>query len=187
MKPTGVTENEIANRCLRVGSQVNYRELLQSDVNGNQGKFCEMLRDQHLNEIQQYVQMLSAAFHHHAGNAPAANANANAGDVSGTATAPAAPALPSHITCNTLSLSKFREAILDVDPEKKRLEVDQYLARGAKCDVKEIASLEQQNLTCRIDHFSANLVNSGLVKRSGATVSPSFAATGAKNTQDHGW
>ena len=120
---------------------VHYCELLQSDAQGNQGKFCELLREQHLSEIVAFSQHVQATIHEATGNG----------------------------NDTELPLPRLREALVKADPEKPRAEVNAYLARGAGVDPKELVEKEQNNQLCDVAQFLKNL-NKGLLKRSTAVV-----------------
>lgn len=82
---------------------VLYGALLREDEDGNQTRFCETLREQHLTEIIAYSKHLVDCVH---------QVDARDGDK------------------GELSIAQLREAILLSDPEKGRPEQNIYLARG---------------------------------------------------------
>ncbi|KAJ1458545.1 hypothetical protein M885DRAFT_513043 [Pelagophyceae sp. CCMP2097] len=131
---------------------VNYKELLESDAQGTQSKFCELLREQHLAEILLFTQELAEAI------------RGPDEDAAGDAVPPA-----------KLPLARFRAAISAVDADKPRGEVNAYLVRGADCDAKDLLDFEVQNKAYDVEVFIKKLSQSGLVKKSplkGAGLSP---------------
>ena len=119
---------------------VLYGALLKEDSEGNQTRFCETLREQHLTEIIAYSKQLIDSIHQvHAreGSQP------------------------------KLTIAQYREAILLSDPEKPRPEQNVYLARGiGKPDVQEMLNMERDGShTFPLETF-CSLVQKGLLKRS---------------------
>ena len=119
---------------------VLYGALLKEDSEGNQTRFCETLREQHLTEIIAYSKQLIDSIHQvHAreGSQP------------------------------KLTIAQYREAILLSDPEKPRPEQNVYLARGiGKPDVQEMLNIERDgSQTFPLEGF-CSLVQKGLLKRS---------------------
>ena len=81
---------------------VLYGALLKEDSEGNQTRFCETLREQHLTEIIAYSKQLIDSIH---------QVDAREGSQA------------------KLTIAQYREAILLSDPEKPRPEQNVYLAR----------------------------------------------------------
>lgn len=124
---------------------VNYRDLLESDEQGNQSDFCEMLRDQHVEEILTFRTEISNAIRDIYAQFNGANLTAQGADL--------------------MPLENYRDAILRIDPEKPRAEVNKFLASGAGCDPKDVLNLERGKYGCAPDAFLKNL-SSLLLKRS---------------------
>ena len=119
---------------------VLYGALLKEDSEGNQTRFCETLREQHLTEIIAYSKQLIDSIHQvHAREGSQAK----------------------------LTIAQYREAILLSDPEKPRPEQNVYLARGiGKPDVQEMLNMERDGShTFPLETF-CSLVQKGLLKRS---------------------
>ena len=119
---------------------VLYGALLKEDSEGNQTRFCETLREQHLTEIIAYSKHLIDCIH-----------QVDAREGSQT----------------KLTIAQYREAILLSDPEKPRPEQNVYLARGiGKPDVQEMLNIERDgSQTFPLESF-CSLVQKGLLKRS---------------------
>lgn len=124
---------------------VNYRDLLESDDQGNQSDFCEMLRDQHVEEILAFRTEISNAIR---------DAYAQFNEINETG--------EEH---ESMPLGNYRDAILQIDPDKPRAEVNKFLATGAACDPKDVLDLERSNHGCVPDVFLKNL-STVLLKRS---------------------
>jgi len=123
------------------GRMVAYNELFEEDEDGNQGDFCELLRAQHLEEIISYDKQLR-------------NAITDAHNKEGSN--------------GRLSVSLLRDVIQSTDPNKKRAEINVYLARGCNCDIKKLGELEANNEEVDVKSF-ITLLRNGLVKKSEAT------------------
>ena len=123
---------------------VLYSALLKEDAEGNQTRFCETLREQHLSEIIAYSKQLFECIH---------QIDAREGSK------------------GELTIAQYREAILLSDPEKPRQTCNEYLARGiGKPDAsgEEIRTMEHadatKNKTFPLATFIP-LVQKGLLKR----------------------
>lgn len=113
-----------------VGREINYRDLLESDAEGNQSDFCELLRDQHVEEILEYGEHLAKTIR---------------------------DAAAKHHDPKKMPLAMYRNAIVAADPEKPRFEVNTYLAQGANIDLKDLVDLEQSDHTCAPEYFLKHL------------------------------
>ena len=129
------------------GSMINYVELLAEDRDGNQGKFCEALRDQHLEEVQEYIEELTGTIRkqqrsiaHDASDAKASEGGAGGSAAAdGGAAGPSSPKLPKFSDVPpVMKLERFRVAILEVDPSKPLKELYTILARGAGCSSEDL-------------------------------------------------
>mmetsp|Transcript_16823 Transcript_16823/g.55026 ORF Transcript_16823/g.55026 Transcript_16823/m.55026 type:complete len:527 (+) Transcript_16823:123-1703(+) len=129
------------------GEPIDYEALFADDEDFNQGQFIETILDQHLAEIQEYVQGLEDAL-------------MRVADKKGT---------DGHVL-----LADCREAIQEYDPTKPEAEVDAYLARGArlgaladvpaqialgkKVHIKELLSRMKTGLLKRSDNYCVDAV-----------------------------
>jgi len=129
------------------GEPVNYLELFEEDEDMNQGQFVETILDQHLAEIQEYVQGLTDAINR-VGDKVAKASGLNKGD-------------PVKIP-----ILAAKEAILSYEPGKPEEEVDAYIARGAR-----LGTLSDVHIQCDlgmevvVNEFISRM-KTGLVKRS---------------------
>eukprot|EP00949_MAST-11_sp_MAST-11-sp1_P003990 g3990.t1 len=96
-----------------VGSStvIDYIKLFKDDANGNQGRFAECFRDQHLEETIAYIEELENAI------------------------------LAKGLECGDLHVSDLREVILAVDPGKPEDELDEYVARGCNVPADQLHRL----------------------------------------------
>eukprot|EP01006_Ploeotia_vitrea_P023307 TRINITY_DN55744_c0_g1_i1.p1 TRINITY_DN55744_c0_g1~~TRINITY_DN55744_c0_g1_i1.p1 ORF type:complete len:824 (+),score=116.52 TRINITY_DN55744_c0_g1_i1:93-2564(+) len=91
------------------GPSINFKHLFIEDEEGNQGKFIECLRDQHLHEIQEYMVDVEQALR-------------QASDQNGM-----------------INLSTVKQVIQEDDIEKPEPEINNYIVRGVGCQrVSEI-------------------------------------------------
>ena len=104
-------------------------KLLGEDESGNQGHYCEMVRSQHLQESINFSEHLINMIMH---------------------------ARPNHHT-NELVLNVIREAIMRADPNKQRIDVNRYLARGCHASVEDTLLLEANETPILISTFIKRL------------------------------
>ncbi|KAJ8599397.1 hypothetical protein CTAYLR_009695 [Chrysophaeum taylorii] len=116
---------------------VDYRSLLQSDEDGNQSDFCELLREQHVEEILEFSDHIASRVRE-----VHAIYIMNNPDVEDKAKMP---------------LGMFRNAITMADPNKSHDDVKVYLACGACCGPENVAELEQQKFGCVVETFLKGL------------------------------
>ena len=124
---------------------VYYKELLESDEDGNQGPFCELLREQHVEEIMDFTTELVDAVRDAAVARKA------------TATSPDETDMP---------IAKYREVIQAVDPDKPRNDISTILATGIGTDLKGLIELELKHATIDYETFLANVAKTMVLKRS---------------------
>jgi hypothetical protein len=144
-------ELEIKGRRL-----VLYEELLEEDEEGNQGKFCETLRLQHLNECSAFskrvLDVISQYFNDAVSEGTTSDAN--------TEIALMSTSEPS------LSVHQLRDALSLADPDKSRNEINKYLARGCNKSMQDMLLMEtDRSVMVPVFGFKANL-RRGLIKKS---------------------
>ena len=129
------------------GDMVDYMKLFEEDEDKNQGEFIETIYDQHLAEIQEYVDGVGDAIR------AAAEKFARKSD-----TLDDEP--------RTVPLSVVRETILSYEPGKPVGDLDSYIARGARLGtVSEVPVQCEIGMTTPVEEFLSRM-NTGLVKRS---------------------
>lgn len=140
---------------------VLYNEILEEDEQGNQGRFCETLRMQHVNEcttFSNHVMEVIDQFAEDDENNPAEEE-----------TTGAAPALAgfqyTDIKEAKLKVHRFRDALVFADPDNPRAGVNRLLARGCGVSVEEMLLMEGRFATVSVETFKHNL-KKGLLKKS---------------------
>jgi hypothetical protein len=129
------------------GEVVDYMKLFEDDEDMNQGDFVETVYDQHLAEIQEYVDGVSDAIR--TAGERFARKNGRAGD--------------DPMVC---PLSVMRKAIVSYEPGKPEGDVDAYIARGARLGtVSEVCLQCQLGLETPVEEFISRM-HTALVKRS---------------------
>eukprot|EP00753_Platysulcus_tardus_P003422 PLAT12454.13.p1 GENE.PLAT12454.13~~PLAT12454.13.p1 ORF type:complete len:1222 (-),score=621.41 PLAT12454.13:105-3770(-) len=131
------------------GPEVAYMELFEENVDGDQGEFCETLREQYLDEVLEYVEELVRAIR--------AKQEALGDPADG-------------LTCGD-----YREALLSVDPEKPSRSIMADLRRGFGVPVTEELDFASRQ---PVAQFIARL-RTGLLKRSTAQSFGTAAAAAA--------
>lgn len=144
-------ELEIKGRRL-----VLYEELLEEDEEGNQGKFCETLRMQHLTECSTFsrrvMDVISTFYDDSVSEATTSNNTDEL--VLMTTNGP------------SLSVNQFRNALSLADPDKPRNEINKYLARGCDKSVQDVLLMEtDRTIMIPVTSFQSNLKR-GLIKKS---------------------
>lgn len=130
------------------GEMVDYMKLFENDEDMNQGEFIETVYDQHLAEIQEYVDGVSDAIRT-AGKKSARKSGRAGGDEPVVA-----------------PLSVVREAILSYEPGKPEGDLDGYIARGARLGtISEVRLQCELGLEVPVEEFISRM-NTALVKRS---------------------
>jgi hypothetical protein len=158
---------------------VLYKELLQEDENGNQGRFCETLRMQHVTECTTFANHVLDVIDNYARDEENIQAIINQepkeegdgdGDVASTV-----KASPQTETDNTtvstaepathLPICRFREALVYADPDNSRAALNKLLARGCDMSIEEMLVIEVENLSFPVSDFKTNL-KTGMIKKS---------------------
>lgn len=141
------------------GEMVDYVKLFENDEDMNQGEFIETVYDQHLAEIQEYVDGVSDAIR----TAGEKIARKKAGVVLSGGGGGDDGASPPIIVA---PLSVIREAILSYEPGKPEGDLDAYIARGARLGtVSEVRLQCELGLEVPVEEFISRM-NTALVKRS---------------------
>ena len=113
---------------------VKYIELLEEDENGNQGKFCELLRAQHLTECLSFTENVMESIDQFRDGQ------------------------------DYVSIGRFREALDFVDPHKARAEINRLLSRGSGLPIEEMLIAEAKQTLITVDQFKNRLKNGLLKK-----------------------
>jgi hypothetical protein len=152
---------------------VQYREILEEDEQGNQGKFCETLRLQHVtecltfsNHIMEIIDQFSSDESEEVGdeNSPLSLPPLLAN--------PLAPSLSTHVENKMMTVGRLRDALLFADPDNQRAGVNKLLARACGVGTEEMLNLESKKVKFSIDFFKNNLKN-GILKKSYPAGGPS--------------
>jgi len=155
---------------------VLYNKLLEEDEHGNQGRFCETLRTQHVSEcttfanhvmevIDQFARDDDVAQTLLASKQKAAADSDEEEEEEGFAFKVPTAESVSALAATHLPLSKLREALVYADPDISRAGVNKLLARGCCMGVEEMLVVEIQNLAYSVSDFKAN-ISRGLIKKS---------------------
>lgn len=158
---------------------VLYRELLQEDENGNQGRFCETLRMQHVTECTTFANHVLDVIDTYAKDEDALQAFIVAGakekEKEGGGDGPPARRLSRHDADATtvssgdpathLPIGRFREALVYADPDNSRAGLNKLLARGCAMTIEEMLVIEINNLSFPVAQFKENL-KTGMIKKS---------------------
>lgn len=120
---------------------VPYTDLLEEDAAGDQGAFCEALRDQHLAEYEEFVADLRESL-----------ADATEESLSPTGD-------------RTVSVKDAREAIARVDPVKPAREVLELVARGFRLTPEDLLTRDDRKMP--LTSFQHNLFHKGWLARTG--------------------
>jgi hypothetical protein len=113
---------------------INYVNILGEDENGSQGKFCELLRAQHLTECLGFTNEVMQTIDQYR----------NGSDV--------------------VTLGRLREALESVDAHKVRAEINRLLARGAGVSIEVMLMTEARETTIPVEAFKTRLKNGLLKK-----------------------
>ena len=106
---------------------VKYIELLGEDENGNQGKFAELLRAQHLTEIEQFTDHVMDCI-----------------DQRGDGQ-------------ECIVVNRLREALETADPNKSRPEINRLLSRGMDLPVEDVLMSEARATLVNVNNFKTKL------------------------------
>ena len=138
---------------------VLYEELLEEDEEGNQGKFCETLRMQHLTECSTFSRRVMDVITQFYDDSVA------------EATTTDAIEDLALMTSNgpSLTVSQLRNALSLADADKTRNEINKYLARGCDKSIQDVLLMEtDRTIMIPVESFKANLKR-GLIKKSKPT------------------
>lgn len=145
-----------------------YKELLEEDENGNQGRFCETLRMQHVTECTAFANHVLDCIDQYARDEDKIQAVLNTEesaasviDVQGNDSATISTGTPA----THLPLSRFREALVYADPDNTRAGLNKLLARGCNMSIEEMLVIEVENLSFPVADFKENL-KTGMIKKS---------------------
>ena len=138
---------------------VLYEDLLEEDEEGNQGKFCETLRMQHLTECSTFsmrvMDVISQFYDDSVAEAMTTNATEDL------------VLMTNDGPC--LNVNQFRTALTIADPDKPRNEINKYLARGCVKSIQEVLLMEtDRKCMVSVDSFK-NHLRSGILKKSKPT------------------
>lgn len=117
-------------------SYVNASLLLYDGEEGERSHFLELVKLQHLADCQAMERAVLAAID-----------------------------LVAEPGTAEIAISKLREALVSVDSNKTRTEVNQLLARGAECTVEAVLLREAKHVSLVVEDFKVH-VCSGLLKKS---------------------
>ena len=113
---------------------VKYVELLGEDENGNQGRFAELLRAQHLTEIENFSDEVMECIEQHRDG------------------------------LGMLTVNRLREALEAADPNKSRAEINRLLSRGTALPVEDVLMTEARATLISVSEFKTRLKNGILKK-----------------------
>lgn len=123
---------------------------MEEDEQGNQGKFCETLRMQHVNEcttFANHVLEVIDQFHQEyiAANSP--------------------HEVEENFQKDCMKIPRFRETLVFSDPDCPRVNVNKLLARGCGTSVENVLMMEAKRENVNVQKFKENL-KLGLLKKS---------------------
>ena len=149
---------------------VLYRELLEEDENGNQGRFCETLRMQHVTECTTFANHVLDVIDTYAKDEDNLQAFINKekdGDDGTVKTANEmdSTTVGSSTPATHLPICRFREALVYADPDNSRAALNKLLARGCNMSIEEMLVVEVENLSFPVADFKDNL-KTGRIKKS---------------------
>lgn len=116
------------------GKVIQYAKLLEEDENGNQGKFCELLRAQHLTECVSFTESVMESLDQYKDGQ------------------------------ENITIGRLREALEFSDPNKVRAEINRLLARGTSSSVEDVLIMEAKDVQVNVESFKAKLKNGLLKK-----------------------
>eukprot|EP01086_Lenisia_limosa_P008836 TRINITY_DN3124_c0_g1_i2.p1 TRINITY_DN3124_c0_g1~~TRINITY_DN3124_c0_g1_i2.p1 ORF type:complete len:207 (+),score=42.09 TRINITY_DN3124_c0_g1_i2:23-622(+) len=126
------------------GNSILYAKLFMEDAEGNQGYFAEEVRDQHVNEREDYIEEIEEAIREF--------------DTDRTGEAP---------------VSDIRKAMTSIDPKKPEQEINLYIARGVGTTVSEIKENRVTRISTFIKKLSMGIVKRSTKPVSREDIGPS--------------
>ena len=151
--------------------QVLYKELLEEDENGNQGRFCETLRMQHVTECTTFANHVLDVIDQYAKDEDSLQALMNKeamkdeGDSTTNKSDNDSTTAASNLPATHLPIGRFREALVYADPDNGRAALNKLLARGCNMSIEEMLVVEVEGLSFPVADFKENL-KTGLIKKS---------------------
>jgi hypothetical protein len=139
---------------------VLYNEILEEDEQGNQGRFCETLRMQHVTECTTFSNHVMEVIDQFA-----EDDEHNGDEEAGGSAPPMAGFGVADLKEAKLKIHRFRDALVFADPDNPRAGVNRLLARGCGVSVEEMLLMEGRFATVSVDAFKHNL-KKGLLKKS---------------------
>ena len=86
---------------------------------------------------------------------------------------------------SNLSVNQLRSALALADPDKPRVEINKYLARGCDCSVQDMLLMEsQRDLYINVSTFKTNLKR-GLLKKSSPSHEALMKIKGGSHAPSH--
>lgn len=113
---------------------VCYIDILGEDENGSQGKFCELLRAQHLTECIGFSNEVMLSIDQYRNGS------------------------------DSVTIGRLREALESVDPNKVRAEINRLLARGTGVSIEVMLMTEARETSISVETFKSRLKNGLLKK-----------------------
>lgn len=153
---------------------VLYMELLEEDENGNQGRFCETLRMQHVTECTTFANHVLDVIDQYAKDEHNIQAFIDGdtkedgdGDVDGDGDTFKSDndTVSTSAPATHLPISRFREALVYADPDNSRAGLNKLLARGCNMSIEEMLVVEIEKLSYAVSDFKDNL-KTGMIKKS---------------------
>lgn len=153
---------------------VLYKELLEEDENGNQGRFCETLRMQHVTECTTFANHVLDVIDQYAKdehNLQAIIDGESKDEDDGEDTFKSEnDTVTSSAPATHLPISRFREALVYADPDNSRAGLNKLLARGCNMSIEEMLVVEVEKLSYPVSDFKDNL-KTGMIKKSFSSAS----------------
>jgi hypothetical protein len=143
---------------------VLYRELLEEDENGNQGRFCETLRMQHVTECTTFSNHVIDVIDQYANDEDSIQAFIN-GEKKEEGDGDDGSTVHSSAPATHLPISRFREALVYADPDNSRAGLNKLLARGCDMTIEEMLLVEIEKLSYPVSDFKDN-IKTGMIKKS---------------------
>ncbi|CAE7559222.1 Tsnaxip1, partial [Symbiodinium microadriaticum] len=137
---------------------VLYNEILEEDEQGNQGRFCETLRMQHVTECTTFSNHVMEVIDQFA-----EEDDSNEDHPSGVPSLTLGAA--GDLKEKMMTIHRFRDALVFADPDNPRAGVNRLLARGCAVSVEEMLLMEGRMVQVNVESFKLNL-KMGLLKKS---------------------
>ena len=143
------SSSSAGNKKNKMNMPVQYAMLFAESAQGNQGEYCEEVRDQHLKEILTHLQAVEKVLHGCATKAAFSGGNKAANSPGGRGGG-----------ARQVTLGAIREALHKADPSASSPFLDAMICRGSQMDNSE------WNLTDMVDYVEFTIhLKRGLVKR----------------------